>query len=154
MGIDGRGGARREHQWRPAMTGSIPAGKRHGRARGEAEEVEGEVERLQARGIGAGRRGTADKDAGGSTQQLSSTRARTRRRGEEKEQGAGKDKNASAQRARIAGEATRGVAGGVRGRRYGRAYDVADEHREAQGSSLTGFYSILTAQILKFHIET
>jgi len=37
MGIDGRGGARREHQWRLAMAGSIPAGKQHDRAREEVE---------------------------------------------------------------------------------------------------------------------
>jgi hypothetical protein len=43
-------------QWRVAGGGADSAGVGLGRVRGWAEEVEGEVERLWARGIGLGQR--------------------------------------------------------------------------------------------------
>ena len=55
--IDGEAELRREQQWRTRRSASIPAGEQRNRARGGAEEVEGEVVRLGAQRIEARRRG-------------------------------------------------------------------------------------------------
>jgi len=62
--IDEEGGALVERQWRPAMAGSIPAGKWLNRARGGAAWVRGEAREVEARGIEARCRGVVGTAAG------------------------------------------------------------------------------------------
>ena len=73
--LDGEGGAPKRTAMATAVWGLISAGVGHGRARGGAEWVRGEVARLGVRRIKAGQRGLAGATSGSVQLELCTTRA-------------------------------------------------------------------------------